>query len=184
MKTAFFLIVSLLLVFACDKKPKDPVIPNEEEVITTFTYTLTPSLGGGSVTFSFSDLDGDGGNPPVVTSGNLTPNTTYTGVLVLLNEQESPASNITAEIKEEGIEHQFFYESSINDVTIVYRDKDNSGAPVGIDTELTTGSQGIGTLKIVLRHKLNKSADGVSEGKKLNAGGETDIEVQFDLEVQ
>jgi hypothetical protein len=184
MKTTFFLIISLLLVFACDKKPDDPVIPNEEEVITTLVYTLTPKLGGPSVTLRFRDLDGDGGNAPEIMSEALDSNMTYFGKLVLLNEQEVPADDITIEVKNEGEDHQFFYETNVQGVAINYSDKDNSGAPIGIDTELTTGSAGKGTLKIILRHKLNKSASGVSEGKILNASGETDIEVQFTIEVK
>ncbi len=52
----------------------DPPIDNEEEVITTLTYILTPASGQ-AVTLSFVDLDGDGGNPPVITGGTLDTNT-------------------------------------------------------------------------------------------------------------
>jgi hypothetical protein len=39
-------------------------------------------------------------------------------------------------------------------------------------------------LKITLRHEPNKKASGVVGGSITNAGGETDIEVSFDVEVK
>ncbi|HBK71516.1 MAG TPA: type 1 periplasmic binding fold superfamily protein, partial [Flavobacteriaceae bacterium] len=36
----------------------------------------------------------------------------------------------------------------------------------------------------ILRHEPNKSASGVSDGDITNAGGETDIEVIFNITVQ
>lgn len=167
---------------ACEKK--DPKIPNEEEVITTLTYTLTPINGGNTVVMSFKDLDGDGGNAPEITGGTLMANETYNGVLELLNEVASPAENITTEIEEEDEGHQFFFTSSIAGMDISYNDMDENGNPVGIKTTVTTTNSGAGTLKITLRHEPNKTAADVANGDILNAGGETDIEVSFTVDVQ
>ncbi len=180
------LIVGLFILsigFTSCKK-KDPVIPNEQEVITTLKYTLTPNGGGDAVVLSFKDLDGDGGNAPIITGGTLEANKTYTGALVLLNEQESPADNITAEIQEENDMHQFFFQTNIAGLTVVYNDQDANGHPVGLKSTLTTTGAGNGTLKVTLRHEPNKSASGVPEGDITNAGGETDIEVTFNITVQ
>jgi hypothetical protein len=163
---------------------EDPIIPNEEEVITTLVYTLTPSGGGDDVVLRFEDLDGDGGNQPVVTVDTLEPGTTYTGTVQVLNESESPAEDITEEVKEEGVDHQFFYVSSLSDVTISYSDQDSKGNPIGIQTEVSTGAADVGTLAVVLRHEPNKIADGVKDGDIANAGGESDIEVVFPLYVR
>jgi len=57
-----FLAGSLLITSCKD----DPEPPNEEEIITTVMYTLTPDGGGTSVTMSFEDLDGDGGNAATI----------------------------------------------------------------------------------------------------------------------
>ena len=100
--------MSMLLFTGCKKD--DPVIPNEEEVITTLNYTLIPSDGGTPVVLSFQDLDGDGGDPPVITGGTLAMNTTYNGSLELLNETETPPGDITEEVEEEADEHQFFFQ--------------------------------------------------------------------------
>ena len=179
----FLLIVTIALFFTACKKD-DPVIPNEEELITTLSYTLTPTTGGAAVTLSFKDLDGDGGNAPIITGGTLIANQTYTGTLDLLNEAESPAESITEEVQEEAEEHQFFFQSTIADVVIAYTDQDADGNPIGLTSMLTTGAAASGAITITLRHEPNKSAAGVSGGDIDSAGGETDIEVTFPIEVQ
>jgi hypothetical protein len=182
-KIFFFLILALgLTVISCGDD--DPIIPNEEELITTLTYTLTPQNGGSSIVFRFVDLDGDGGNSPQVSGGTLESNQSYTGILELLNESETPAENITEEIMEEDVDHQFFFQSTLSDLTVSYNDQDINGNPLGLSTTLTTGNIGAGSLTIILRHEPVKDASGVSSGDISNAGGETDIEVSFPLDVQ
>lgn len=178
----FVLFSTLVLFSSCDKD--DPEIANEEELITTLTYTLTPESGGDAVVLSFTDLDGDGGNAPVLVGGTLAANTTYVGSIILLNETETPAENITEEVEEEDDEHQFFF-SALNglNATVTYNDTDGQN-PVGLKTKVTTGAASQGKLRVTLRHEPNKSAAGVSEGNIANAGGETDIEVEFDVTVE
>ena len=175
-------ILSSLVLFTCGKD--DPVIPNEEEVITTLNYTLTSQSSGEVVTLSFVDLDGDGGDAPTVTGGTLSANDTYSGSIELLNEAESPSEDITEEIEEEDEEHQFFFESSTSSITVAYDDADADGNPIGLNTTVTTGAAGSGSLTVTLRHEPSKSASGVSSGDISNAGGETDIEVTFQVNVQ
>lgn len=182
----YLLAVSLLvitLIFTACKKD-DPVIPNEEELITTLNYTLTPTGGGTATILSFQDLDGDGGTAPTITGGTLTANQIYTGILVLLNEAASPVESITEEIVAEDEEHQFFFQSNISNLVIEYNDRDSDGNPVGLSSTLTTGAAASGSITIILRHEPNKSASGVSSGDITNAGGETDIEVTFPIDVQ
>ncbi len=176
---------SMLFAFACKKdEPEDPIIPNEEEVITTLILTLNPDGPGNPVVLTFEDLDGDGGIAPTISGGVLDTNTTYNGSLELLNELENPAQDITEEIEEEAVDHQFFFQPSDNILSVAYDDMDANGNPIGISTILTTTEAGIGTLTITLRHEPNKEAPGVSTGDITNAGGETDIEVTFNVEVQ
>ncbi len=175
-------LAALLTLFAsCDR---DPDVPNEEELITTLIYTLTPTAGGAPIVLTYRDLDGDGGNPPVISGGNLTANTTYNGVIVLLNESKTPAEDITAEVRAEGKEHQFFFRSTVSGLTVTYTDTDGDGRPIGLSTQLSTGARGSGNLTITLRHNPNKTAAGVAQGNIANAGGETDIEVTFNINVQ
>ncbi len=160
----------------------DPVIENEEEVITTMIYTLDSASG--VTTFSFVDLDGDGAMEPVITNAILAANTTYTGSIEFLNQAEIPEEDITEEVAEEDVEHQVFYTSTVAGLSVAYSDEDADGNPLGLATTLITGDAGAGTMTITLRHEPNKSADGVSDGNIANAGGETDIEVDFDVVVQ
>ena len=185
-KFSLFVVLSCLGVAftSCEKDPVDPVIPNEEELITTLKYVLTPISGGDSIVFSFQDLDGDGGNDPIIQGGVLDSNTLYTGVLRLLNELETPAESISKEVREEAEEHQFFFINSSNNVLISYSDQDMDNLPLGLETRLETQNIGLDSLRIILRHEPNKFAVGVKDGDITNAGGETDIEVLFKIKVE
>ena len=56
--------------------------------------------------------------------------------------------------------------------------------PLGLSFEVTTGNTANETFTFVLRHEPDKSAAGVSSGDITNAGGETDIEVSFDVIIE
>lgn len=175
-------LVTAVLFTACsndDNGTPDPV--NEEEVITTMTVTLTPDGGGTAITLQTRDLDGDGPNPPEVTvSGNLSAGMVYDGSIVLLNETKTPAENITTEVEEENLEHQFFYTvSSGLDVTTDYADLDDDGNPLGTEFTLTAGAVSSGTLTFILRHEPTKPNTGLDD-----AGGETDFTSTFAIAVQ
>jgi len=176
-----FAVISLT---SCDKD--DPEIPNEEELITTLVYTLTPEGGGTPVEFRFTDLDGDGGDAPVITNGTLASNTTYSGVITLLNEAETPIEDITAEVEEEDEDHQLFFTFSNQSFSggFDYSDADGNGNPIGLLTTFATGTPLTSDLTITLRHEPNKGATGVAAGDITNAGGETDIEVTFEVTIQ
>lgn len=158
---------------------------HEEEVITTLRYTLTPAGFGEDVVLLYQDVDGDGGNPPFIQGGVLDANTVYSATLELLNESVDPAENVTEEIQAEDDEHQFFFIADAVDLTVAYMDQDDNGNPVGVQTTVTAGdvSNG-GTLTVILRHQPDKDAAGVPDGDITNAGGETDIEVEFNVEIE
>lgn len=158
---------------------------NEEETITTFQLKFTPIGGGQSIDYSYQDLDGDGANPPIYKTDLLDSNTKYNVLATLLNEASNPVTNITDEVKSEGVDHQFFYILQPNDLaTFQYDDKDENGDAIGLQTLCQTKSKEEGKLKIVLRHKPNKKAFGVSEGGISNAVGETDLEIEFDFKIK
>ncbi|MDG1681794.1 MAG: type 1 periplasmic binding fold superfamily protein [Flavobacteriales bacterium] len=176
----YALLASTLIFASCsddDDNAPDPV--NEEEVITTLTVTL--DSGSDTVVMQYQDLDGDGPDAATVTvSGSLNANTTYDGSIVLLNETESPAENVTEEIEEEDDEHQFFYTvGSGLDVATDYANFDGDGNPLGTLFVLNVGSASSGGLTFTLRHEPNKPNTGLE-----NAGGSTDIEVTFDVTVE
>lgn len=182
MKKVFHILMLMVVIIglsSCEKD--DPVIPNEGELITTLIYTLTPQNGGESVVLSFSDM---GMGQPEVVTGTLKANTNYSGAIKLLNEIEIPVIDISEEVKEEGDEHQFFYLSTIEGLDVNYTDVDEDGLPIGLATQLVTKAAGSGELTIILRHEPAKDAPGVSDGDITNAGGETDIEVTFEVDVE
>ena len=178
-KLLSILFIASILFTSCDNDDPEPV--NEEEVITTMTATLTPVSGGGTIVLKTKDLDGDGPDAPVVTvSGSLAANTTYNGVMEVLNETESPAEDITEEVKDEADEHEFFYTSDVSGLSITKTDTDGNGNPLGVETSLTTGSAGSGTLTVILKHEPTKP----NSGSSASAGGSTDVEVSFNITVQ
>ncbi|NHF60215.1 type 1 periplasmic binding fold superfamily protein [Flavobacteriaceae bacterium TP-CH-4] len=170
-----------LLTFSCDNDDDTPQVVNEEEVITTLNVTLTPQTGT-PVTLQSQDLDGDGPNAPVVTvSGPLTSDTTYNGVITVLNETVSPAENITEEVEEEAEEHQFFFSVGGGlEATTEYTNFDGDQNPLGTEFRIIAGSPSQGTLTFTLRHEPKKPNDGTLS----DAGGETDIAVSFDVTVE
>ena len=184
MKTVKFLsttIFATALIFSCssdDESTPEPVL--EEEVITTMTITLQAD-GQADVILQTQDLDGDGPNLPVVTvSGDLSSNTNYSGSIILLNETEDPAENMTLEIEEEDLAHQFFYSvGSGLDAETDYNDADSEGNPLGLDFVLSANSASSGTITFTLRHEPNKPNMGLED-----AGGETDIEATFNVSIQ
>lgn len=185
--TPKYLFLSSFAVFAllftsCEKDDPDPI--NEEELITTLNYILTPVGGGTSVTLSFQDLDGDGGNAPIITGGTLALNATYDAMVEVLNEAETPVEDITIEVQNEAEEHQFFFQTNIAGLTINYTDQDANGNPIGLMSSVSTQNATSGGLRVTLRHEPDKSAAGVANGDITNAGGETDIEVTFPVNVQ
>jgi len=182
------LTLSLLAVFALSACKKDKEEDdhdhghghdhNEEELITTVRASFTHSVTNDVVEFSWVDTDGDGGNAPVITGGDLQAGSTYAVSLLLLNESVSPADTVSNEVADEAAEHQFFFSTTGGSLTWgSYADADPNGLPLGLATVWSTAAAGSGNLTIILRHEPNKGAAGVSAGDITNAGGATDIEV-------
>lgn len=178
MRAAVALLSLGLVTISCDSDDDNPPPVNEEEVITTMTITLTEGMN--TVTLQSRDVDGDGPGAPVITVENLEANTTYTGAIVLLNETETPADNITLEVAEEDDEHQFFFNVGGAISAVEYADEDGDGNPVGLSFTLTTGDAGSGSLQVTLRHEPKKPNDGTLA----DAGGETDIAQTFTVVVE
>ncbi|MDO3694766.1 type 1 periplasmic binding fold superfamily protein [Wenyingzhuangia sp. chi5] len=177
------LVIAMLVGLAFTSCQKDdPIIPNEEEVITTVIYTLTPEVAAEETVVLKYYSDGTNTNNGTYTqTGIIKKNTTYTGVLKVLNETTDPVDDITLEIKEEALDHQFFF-TKPQGVNINYTDKDDNQHPIGLSTKFITDNDfNGGDLTITLRHQPNKSGANVPEGDITNAGGETDVEVVFNL---
>lgn len=183
-------LVATLVFSACSDDDDAPQVINEEEEITTLKVFLTPDGGQEFEAFSYTDLDG-GVSDPVVSTSELQANTTYTGRTQFLNENEEPVEDITEEVVEEGEEHQVFYlPANSLDFTIQYslvdENIDADGNPIGVEFTLETGSESQGNFTVLLIHEGNKFAEGASDGiyDADLVGGETDIEVTFNVSIQ
>ncbi len=181
MKKTKLLPISLLAISLFSCEPNDPVDPNQEELITTVNLDLESN--GLTYSLNYQDLDGDGGNAPVITLDTLAANSTYSGSITLFNESVTPAEEITPEIFDEASDHQFFFTSN-GTSSFTYSDQDNDGNPIGLSFELTTGNATNETFTITLRHEPDKSATDVSSGVITNAGGETDIEIALSVIIE
>ena len=178
MKTIKLLSLSLvatLLFSACSDDDDAPVVINEEEEITTLNVYLTPDGGTESLVFSFTDLDG-ASEPSVINEG-LQANTTYTGRMEFLNENEEPVEDITEEVNEEDEEHQVFFVPATGlDAIIDELNTDGNGDPLGTTFRLVAGDASSGNLTFILIHEGDKSTP--------DPDGETDIEVTFDVTIE
>jgi hypothetical protein len=182
-KTYSLAVLITFIFLSCSNNDDLPEIINEEEVITTVKITLTDTDGNQKI-LKRVDSDGIGPNEPISLVDQLDTNTQYQGRIEFLNELATPAEDITAEVAEEDDEHQVFYVPSSNlDATISYNDQDANGNPVGLEFTLTTGDASSGSLTLLLIHLPIKEASGVSDGNPTNAGGETDVEAVFSVDI-
>ncbi|MBL7938104.1 MAG: type 1 periplasmic binding fold superfamily protein [Flavobacteriales bacterium] len=183
--TYAFLVVTATT--AC-KKDEDPITPaptvNEEEVITTMVLAFAGQVGAADKELRFTDADGDGGGAPVYDLDTLQAASSYSVSILLLNATTSPVDTISNEVLAEGVDHQFFFQPTGANMIVTYSDADANGDPIGLSTTMATGAASVGTLKVTLRHEPDKSGAGVSGGDITNAGGETDIEVEFPLVIE
>lgn len=91
-------------------------------------------------------------------------------------------SELTQEVINEADEHELFFEGSAVDnkiVTIEKTDTYDNGKPIGLEVELVGKKVDKGDLKIILKHGPKKPNDGTSA----DAGGSTDFELDFPIEV-
>lgn len=177
------LVANSVIFTSCTKEK--PVVPKENELITTLILTLrNEAVPSDSVVLRFFDIDGMGGIPPVVSQeGEIRAGTLYNGFITLLDETQDPPGDVNADILATDVDHQFFYLTDGVDLEFTYRDLDRNGRPLGLRMEVKAGTPSAGRLTIILRHYPDKAAPGVSAGDITNAGGSTDIQADFDVEV-
>ena len=176
MKNISFFIFSIL--FAMLSCSKDHVHASDHETTTVFKYILTAPDGSQSF-FIYEDYDGEGGNAGRKTVSNLKANTNYTGRIEVYTGDSGKLTQITDEIKSEGVDHEFFYQlNTMGAPTVSKTDVDANNNPLGINTTFNTTNTGTFPLTIILRHKPTKPNTNLQ-----TAGGDTDVEVVFDVNV-
>lgn len=194
-----YIAVILASMNACKKDknipPVDSPIPptNSTELITTMKIMLYDTTAHSTAIYAFSDIDGAGGNTGMFSGTNqmdsviqLTKNHVYNCSILLLDESKSPTDTISHEVKQESVDHMFFF-NAINptsnpysvyltgcNTTIKYLDLDSNNRGVGLNTLWIAPSVSLSKspLMIELRHQ-----PGIKNGTY--APGETDIQVLF-----
>ena len=190
LKRFAIVLVAALLGFSCGdgNNPTGSDGPGEEELITTLKLTLTETVSSTSVTVQFQDLDGPGGVDGSVDTLTVTAGSTYSGVIQVLNEAETPAEDITSEVREEAEEHMFWFTAgggfSAAATTRTDHESDYVTAQTGTDHEVgitfqlvATSGVTAGTFTVALDHYDDVAKDGTSRSN------ETDIEVVFPVKV-
>lgn len=175
----------ITLISACRKEPEEVI---ENDVITTIKLSVKDTGSAlPAVDYFFRDLDGEGGNSPVTDTFIMHPTTYYEIQLDLSNERQTPAQSVTAEIMANKEEHQLFFTPtpSASLINFMYKDLDANGKPLGLKISYNTqNSPTSGSLEIILRHFPNKNAANVSSGDITNAGGESEVEVDFPFRIE
>ncbi len=174
---AAVLLTTCLLVFSSCKK--DDHDHHEEELITTIKVSAVPAGGGDALTFYWRDLDGEGGNPPVIDTIRLSAGIAYQVSLALLNESFNPADDITGEISEESRAHLFIYEPGFGGLSVEITDTDSDGRPLGLQSNWTCGNTASeGDIRILLKHEADKTASNPG------ATGSTDIDITMPVVIR
>lgn len=182
---------------------------DDHGLATRLILSFTPSDGGDTLSFTWSDPEDDG--DPIVDDILLPDGSdtedhvarTWTVDVEVWNDLESPAEDVTVEIADQADAHQFFFTGSAVSgpasdsaeavVEHAYADQDADGLPVGLENTFTTLALGSGELVVTLRHmpvedgnpvKTDGLAEDVLDGGFGAIGGSTDIDVRFNLEVE
>ncbi len=174
-------IIAAAGLSACkkDKPIENPPVVNEEELITTCQLTFTDVNGvQPTVTATFRDVDGPGGNAPeLFDTIRLQANTTYNAVISLLNESVTPAESISDEVLEEADEHLFCFTPAITLNLAITRTDSDGQFEIGLQSQWVTGIASARETTIRLKHQPGVK-DGTCEP------GDTDLELSFRTEIQ
>jgi hypothetical protein len=193
-KLSFYSLVFVSLAFFSCESEK-PEKENEEEVITDVTLSFTEINSAGipvGTKFSFKASDPQGialGSAPTIDKVNLMRGKNYRMEITVYNAIEK--EDITKEILAEGDEHQFYFLGSafVGSPPLVIVYDDPTGQLIGLRTKVSvSATTGLSSaiMRIILRHSLNKNFPGASNPNFQNydqAGGETDLDISFPLEI-
>lgn len=152
-----------------------------EEPITSALFVMTPD-NGNAVVLSYLDRDGEGGQPAIINTGSLLPNTEYQAQL-LLNTLGKHIIDSTSIARNPENYQVFFLPQNGLELQTEYLDLDENGFPVGLNSSIATKHECEGRLTIIIKRNPNKAADGVAVGNLANAGGKTSFEVTFEMTV-
>lgn len=164
------LLACALMVFSCKKGEVIPI-----EGVTTLRLIFSQP-GGNQITFEFKDIDGIGGNDPVIDEIQLPPLNVFNCRLEVLNESKIPVEDWSSTINQRSGIHLFSYKVTNDVMRFSNLNTDESGKPFGF-TSLAATKNGIGTLTVIMKHDVDKNASNPI------ATGITDIEATFPVRI-
>ena len=187
---SFIFFLFLMVLPSCNDTDV-PSAENEEEVIDVVRLTFS-SATANPLIFEARDPDGEGTTNFAIPLIKLQDSTTYQ--LTIQVENSVTKEDITSEIALEGDEHMFFF-SFTEDIFIApagdgnidnrndelfYNDKDLNENPVGLSTLWATGAiTANAVFRVLLKHQPGIKSEGSTA-----ANGETDIDLEFAIEIE
>jgi hypothetical protein len=162
-RLALLPLLALLTLVACDSNDPEDEIIDEEEVITLVRLNFTPEQASRD-TLSFEARFDEARTLLSVDTLRLSSGITYNASVDLLNTLESPAEDISAEVREEAETHRFFYtlEGEAEPfITLFGFDADANSDPLGLTFKVqivdrigggVTSFGKTGTMAVKLRH--------------------------------
>lgn len=177
--SALTLAILLSFAFQCneDREYYEPLNEN----FTTLIYTLTPQNGGPQAVLTWRDMDGEGGEPPVIVGGNLSAYTTYNGSITLLDETQTPAKNLTPLIRLNERGHRlFFFQDGLNGLRVMNTTTDANG----YRNQLITSGATSGKLTVVVGYIPRKTDQILSPIDVSSAGGNIEMTAAFNIYVE
>ena len=173
----FFNYVTIALVafnfVACGDD--DPAPVNEEEVITTVKLSVQEAGAPSATEYTWTEDSQD--------DITLNANSSYNIKIQFLDESNpDDVEDITAEVIEEKDEHYVFYQTTAGNLTFTNASDDtidSDSVGINISTDWTTGAASSGIIKAFLIHEPT-TKDGTERD---DFGGETDIEVDFNVSI-
>jgi hypothetical protein len=178
--TGLALILATALV-ACDEHSHGPDDhDHDHDVISRVEFDMVPAGTSDTATYVWDDADGPGGaNPNRIDTIFLDSAATYLGSLRLINGTLTPFEDLTADVRSDMDEHQFFFTVSDSLVRVSIQDLDERGLPVGLATSVVPVRRGTGTILIELSH-----FDDPSQKTGTNRSDETDLSISFPIVVR
>lgn len=195
------LLAPLLLLACADVTNPSGADINDNELITTVELDFTPTAGGVTSTYRWTDPENDGS--PDVDTITLDQGD-YDVTVRFINDLEDPPEDLTDEVDDESDQHQVFFTGSAvqgpatgdNPVAIVehvYSDEDANGFPVGLENRIDAFDLGAGELTVTLRHMPPESgqaiksatiAEEVATSGFGSVGGDNDANVTYPIMVE
>lgn len=181
-KSTLYVLLLAGLLTACNMEEQSVAPTIDNEALTTATLQLTNKANAADVVTATVDKLTTTTPDFSKATLNLKANATYTGVVLLSDNTQTPATDVTAEIKDRQNIHLFVYTPApANLFTVAITDKDTNPAPgpypIGLTYNLMTTAAGTGTLNVVLRHQPN-TKNGTA------APGSTDLDTTFPVVIK